>query len=149
MARPDLNGLRALALSLPPSERVQGGEVADVLSSLVALATHGAALLEAAQEGTQQVYEFYHTKAVDKAKADGTPVPARGSTFEEVPRVAPVAQAPTIDYDKLAAAIVAQQKSADVTASEASDTSASPDNSEEGVSHAAPSSEPDNTELFG
>ncbi len=103
--------LRALAAALPPSERLAASEVADVLSSVVAVIKHGPAILAAAKEGGDKVYEFFHNVIAEQAAAAGHPAPERGQIAQTAPPATPVA-AQTIDYDQLAAAIVRQQNAA-------------------------------------
>lgn len=81
----DLNDLRGLALLLSPSEKIAAGEVADVASALVAVASHGEAVLEAADNGAQGVADFFHNLQVEKAKALGAEEPRRGAPVENVP----------------------------------------------------------------
>lgn len=105
---PTLNELRALSVALPPSERVQGAEAADLLSAIVAVGTYGDDLLHAAEEG--KVFDFFHQRAVDHAQEHGHDEPVRGATTDVAP-VTPVSQAnQAIDYDKLAQAIVKAQR---------------------------------------
>lgn len=107
---PSAADLKALAASLPPSERLQGAEVADVLSGLVAVVSHGKDILKAAADGSNGIAQFLHDKAVSHAEEHGNPVPERGQTNEPATVGPPApAAAPAIDYDKLAAAIVAAQ----------------------------------------
>ena len=108
---PSLNDLKVLAAQLPPSEQATSADAASLLSALTALATHGDGLIEASKQGGTAVADFYHQQAVDKAAAEGHPEPQRGSQIPAAALTAspPGAQAP-IDYDKLAAAIVAAQK---------------------------------------
>jgi len=95
MAAPDLNDVRKVALSLPPNERINGAEVADVLSGFLALARYGKPLLDATNEGT--VTDFFHDLIVKDAKErgiknpDGTDfVPQRGARPTPVVPGAPV-----------------------------------------------------------
>lgn len=110
---PSITELKALAATLPPSERVAAGEVADVLSGLSAFVTYGEDLLAAAEKGSAEVYDFFHDHLTAQAKDAGNPEPERGQVPTPADAAAPVATgaAPAIDYDKLAAAIVAAQHS--------------------------------------
>ena len=110
MPSPTATDLRALAAALPPSERLAASEVADVLSSVVAVITHGPAILEAAKEGGDKVYEFFHNAIAKQAEADGVAAPIRGQVSQEAPPATPVAPSQAVDYDKLAAAIVKAQQ---------------------------------------
>ena len=111
--KPTINDLRALASMLPPSERVFAGEVSDVLSAVVNVVAHGPGLLEAAKDGLQAVYDFNHQEQVDKAKELGADEPIKGNPVHS--GAAPVttatpSQAPQIDYDQLAAAMIRAQE---------------------------------------
>lgn len=116
---PTLNDLRALSTALPASERLSGAEAADVLSAVVAVGHYGQDLLDAAQNGADSVLQFFHDHAVTKAQEAGHDEPQRGAVTQtaEAPQVQSGAPG-TIDYAKLAEAIVAAQR-ADVTQPEA------------------------------
>lgn len=91
-----LNDLQALALALPPSERVPSGAVGDVVSALIAVAQHGEGIIDAAKEG--KIADFYHDLAVKHAADNGHPEPVRGSVPTEQPtsgQAAPVQDAAT------------------------------------------------------
>ena len=108
-----LADLKALGPALPPSERLQASETADVLSALAAVVTHGRSILDAAKQGGNAVYDFFHQSAVDQAKAAGADEPRRGNT--PAPPTSPGAPAAgaapaAIDYDALAQAIIRAQQ---------------------------------------
>lgn len=107
---PTLDELRAVAPALPPDHRLQGSEVADVLSAVVAFLTHGRSILDAAQEGGDAVYKFLHDHIASNAP-EGADEPQRGYVHAAAPPAAPAVATGTqqIDYDKLAAAIVTAQ----------------------------------------
>lgn len=134
---PTLADFKALAAALPPSERVVGAEVADVLSAVVARISHGSAIFDAAAEGGVAVYEFLHNEIADLAKSNGDPQPEKGALLTQpAPAGAVVTQAaPSIDYDKLAAAMLKAQQAAQAPAAEEDTT----------TSEAASSEEPGNT----
>lgn len=84
MPAPTINDLRAVALQLPGNERINAGEVADILSAALALSRYGKGLLDAVNAGT--VSDFFHERIVADAKArnlknpDGTDfIPRRGA----------------------------------------------------------------------
>lgn len=100
--------LKALAAVLPPSERVMGGEVGDVLSAVVSVITHGPQIIDAAKQGADKVADFLHDELVKLAEAGGHPVPQRGAT---VATVAPAPAAPSSsDISALEAQIAALTK---------------------------------------
>jgi hypothetical protein len=105
---PSLNDFRALAAALPPSERVFGGEVADMVSALAAVLTHGEPIIQAARNGVEHVHEFFHQKAVEHAQTVGAPEPERGT---QPPSTVAPPSGVGIDYDQLAAALVRAQAS--------------------------------------
>ena len=86
-----LNDLKALALALPPSERVATGEVGDVLSALIAVGQYGDDIITSAKEG--KIADFFHQVATDKAEADGAEAPRRGSVPVEQPTTGQAAPA--------------------------------------------------------
>ena len=124
-----LEDLRSLSVVLPPSERVVVGEVADVLSALIAKVEHGNEIITAAGQGPQAVHDFLHDRIVAQAP-DGAQV-IKGATVESAPANQlnpPVVQGPTgIDparFEQLVAAVEAlaqqqQQKSSEPEATAA------------------------------
>ena len=135
-SNPTLADFKALAAALPPSERVGSAEVADVLSAVVARISHGSAILDAAEKGGIAVYEFLHNEIADLAHSNGDPQPEKGALLTQpAPAGAVVTQAaPSIDYDKLAAAMLKAQQQAQAPAAEEETT----------TSEGAPSQEPSN-----
>lgn len=100
--------LKALAVSLSPTTRVSGSEVADVLSALIAFVEHGPAVIDAAHDGPQALADFYHDHIVAQAVAAGEPAPAKGLPLEravEPGRYGPPPAVTKSDFDKLAAAV--------------------------------------------
>lgn len=79
-----LGEIKALAAALPPSERVMGAEVADVVSGFVALVHHGDGILKAAEQGSQGVLDFLHNEIAQFAQENGHPAPVRGQVQTEV-----------------------------------------------------------------
>lgn len=125
-SNPSLADLKALAAALPPTERISGAEVADVLSALVATVTHGKAILDAGKEGGNAVYAFLHEEIAKLAEQNGDPQPEKGAALTQPAQPGPVAApaAPSIDYDALAAAMVrAQAAQAQAPAEPATETS--------------------------
>ena len=118
----NLNDLRALAPALPPTSRLQGAEVADVLSALLAVEEHGEALIAAAKDGPNAVAQLFHDAAVKHAADNGHPEPAQGALPVQEPSTAgPVAPPqPGIDYDKLAQAIARAQNQTEKPAEDTS-----------------------------
>lgn len=112
--RPTVNELRALGAALPPSERLQTAETADVLSAVVAIVTHGPDVLAASKEGGDAVYALYHQSVTDN-RPDGADEPQRGYVHEPVAPAAPnvAVGSQQLDYDQLAAAIVRAQSKQD------------------------------------
>lgn len=110
-----LNELRRLAVTLPPSHRVQGSEVADVLSAVAMLLEHGDELLAAAQDGPMGVAQFLHDR-IAAARPPGAEEPVKGQDLTAPLPSTPVTSEPSvqplpeIDYDRLAAAIAAREK---------------------------------------
>ena len=92
-----LNDLRVLGTLLPPSERAQASEVADIVSALVAHVEHGHAISDAVAHGSQGVHDFYHEVIAKYARESGLPEPVKGSPVVPAPAIgapAPV-QGPT------------------------------------------------------
>lgn len=150
MAGPNLNDLRTLAISLPPSERVQVGEVADVVSALVAAVTHGKGLVDAAHnDGIHGVQEFYHAQAVEQAQQNDAPEPVRGTPHAPAAPVTAAApsQSGQIDYEQLAAAIVRKQN-AERDAAEGQRAQGTQDSSAGDASQAEQSPADDPTQEF-
>src|SRR5579859_5147836 len=124
---PTLDEYRALAAALPPSERLQGAEAADVLSAVVAVLTRGEDIFKAAQDGSTGVAAYLHQQAVDAAAESGADEPVKGAILSDpAPAVTPAA-AQGIDYDKLAAAIVKAQSSPPAPAAATPEASAVPE----------------------
>jgi hypothetical protein len=106
MANPTLNDLRILATALPPSERVFGGEAADIVSAIAAVIQHGPTIIKAAEDGN--IGDFFHDLAIASAEERGVEAPVRGATAPApAPTAAPVSAA-AIDYNKLADLIAAR-----------------------------------------
>lgn len=77
--------LKALATHLPPSLRVAGAETADVLSALVAYAEHGQPVVDAAHQGPQELYDFFHNHLTKVATDAGEQPPRKGQPLQRVP----------------------------------------------------------------
>lgn len=110
--RPTVEQIKALGTALPPNFQVASGEVATILSGVVALIQHGSAILKAAENGSIGVANYIHDAITDVAEASGVPAPVKGSKLSDPPPAPAQTQAASIDYDKLAAAMVAAQSAA-------------------------------------
>lgn len=81
MELPHLNELLGLATQIPPSERVGNGDVANVLSAIIAVGHYGEDILTAAKDG--QLAQFYHDH-ITANKPEGADDPVRGNTAVQV-----------------------------------------------------------------
>lgn len=108
--KPTVDQLRALGAALPPSHRLHGSEVADVLSALTAVVTHGREILKAAEDGSAGVLDFLHGHVTDN-RPEGADEPVRGQVATVTPAASPAVAVGSqqIDYNELAAAIVRAQ----------------------------------------
>ena len=77
--------LKSLAVHLSPSVRVSGGEVGDVLSALIAYAEHGQPVVDAAHQGPQALYDFFHEHLVKLAEDAGEGPPRKGQPLQHEP----------------------------------------------------------------
>lgn len=95
--------LKRLGMVLPPNLQLATGDVAGVVSALVALLEHGPGLMSAAKTDARAVAQFFHDELTKQAAAAGTDAPTPGIALTQP--VTPVAPRPGFTSDPAVTAL--------------------------------------------
>jgi len=94
-----LEELKALSVHLSPSHRVAGSEVADVLGALIGYAEHGQPIIDAAHQGPQALYDFWHDHLTQLAVSNGDEPPVKGQPLQHVPEAGRFGPPPAVSHN--------------------------------------------------